>query len=253
VRLAARVACESAVRSAPFDPDARRRDHAPSRRLRLARLDHASPTAPGLLERLPRLAGIDDRRWRPRARSDRARHRIAGATYYVGRAGCGAGQRFIVVADDAGSPVVTSHGASQSVRRTACTPSSTGRTRSLGHLAVPTAITDVAAEGGGWPNVRARNHALVIEMRDRFLDALGGASPLAPESSLGAMAAIRVSLPAGLEPFALEKQLLVAGWEVPIVDFATGPLVRISAQLYNQVGDADDLARELHGRGVRLA
>jgi hypothetical protein len=66
------------------------------------------------------------------------------------------------------------------------------------------------------------------------------------------MVAIPITLPPGVEPLALENQLLADGWEVPIVSFQP-TLVRISAHLYNHVGEADDLARELHGRGVRLA
>jgi isopenicillin-N epimerase len=251
----------------PFDPDALvdAIARAVTPRTRLALLDHVtSPTALRLpLERIiPRLAGIttiiDGAHAPGQIELDIA---SLGATYYVGNCHkwlCAPkGSGFLVVADDApGIPVVTSHGASPEygpANRLHAELDWSGTHDPSVHLAVPTAIAAVAAEGGGWPNVRARNHALVLEMRDRFLDALGGAHPLAPESSVGAMAAIRISLPAGVEPFALEQQLLVAGWEVPIVDFATGPLVRISAHLYNQVRDADDLARELHGRGVRLA
>jgi selenocysteine lyase/cysteine desulfurase len=66
------------------------------------------------------------------------------------------------------------------------------------------------------------------------------------------MAAIPVALPAGTAPLALERRLLAEGWEVPIVDFPGGPLVRLSAHLYNHAAQADALAAHLAGLGVRL-
>jgi hypothetical protein len=66
------------------------------------------------------------------------------------------------------------------------------------------------------------------------------------------LVAFRIPLPAGLTALALEKQLLTAGWEVPIVDTPNGALVRLSAHLYNFAGEAADLARELHARDVLL-
>ena len=116
----------------------------------------------------------------------------------------------------------------------------------------------MAREGGGWPAVLARNHALALELRARFADALGGPRgaappvPLAPPDAIGTMAAIPIALPAGTAPLALERRLLADGWEVPIVDFPGGPLVRLSAHLYNHGGQADALAEKLAGLGVRL-
>jgi hypothetical protein len=66
------------------------------------------------------------------------------------------------------------------------------------------------------------------------------------------MVAIPIAISAGTAPLALEKQLLTDGWEVPIVDVPSGPLVRLSAHLYNHAAQAEQLARELHARGVRL-
>ena len=123
------------------------------------------------------------------------------------------------------------------------------------HLAVPTALATVAELGGGWPNVIARNHAAALELRDRVIDGLGGMPHryhLAGGASTGAMAAIEIALPTGLTPFALQRALLEDGWEVAIVDFAAGPLLRISTHLYNDATQGDLLARELHRRGVRL-
>jgi hypothetical protein len=76
---------------------------------------------------------------------------------------------------------------------------------------------------------------------------------MAPDAWLGAMASIPVVLPSGLAALELEKQLLRDRWEVPIASFSGGTLVRLSAQLYNQVDEAEQLAGLLHERGVRLA
>jgi isopenicillin-N epimerase len=187
-----------------------------------------------------------------------------GATYYTGNCHkwlCGPkGSGFLVIADGApGLPLVTSHGASPEygpANRLHAELDWAGTHDPSAQLAVPAAITDVEREGGDWPQIRARNHDLVIEMRRRFVDALArGGSPtaaLAPETSLGAMASVRVALPAGLTAAALEQALLATGWEVPIVDTPKGALVRLSAHLYNYAAEAEDLARELHARGVRL-
>ncbi len=186
-----------------------------------------------------------------------------GATYYTGNChkwlcaphGCG----FLVAAPDAEVvPVVTSHGASPQygpANRLHAELDWSGTYDPTPHLTVPTAIAEVAAEAGseGWSAAIARNHTLVLEMRDRFVTALGtGSAPLAPDTSIGSMIAIPIALPAGVAPLPFEKQLLQDGWEVPIVDLPTGPIVRLSAHIYNHADQADALGRELHGRGVRL-
>ncbi|MEO8704450.1 MAG: aminotransferase class V-fold PLP-dependent enzyme [Kofleriaceae bacterium] len=186
-----------------------------------------------------------------------------GATYYVGNCHkwmCAPkGSGFLVVAEGARTvPVVTSHGASPDygpANRLHAELDWNGTHDPSARLAVPATIAAVAAEGGGWPAIFARNHALVTEMRRRFIAALGRtqAPVLAPDASLGAMAAIRVALPPNTSAFALEHALLVDGWEVPVIPFESGALVRISAHLYNHAGEADELARELHVRGIRLA
>jgi isopenicillin-N epimerase len=262
--------------SLPFDPgqlvEAFTRAITP--RTKLALIDHvASPTALRLpVEQLvPLLACsgvttiVDGAHAPGQLELDVA---ALGATYYVGNCHkwmCSPkGSGFLVAAEGAPVvPVVTSHGASPAYgppNRMHAELDWSGTHDPSVHLAVPTAIACVptelrapAAAGTGWPAVRARNHALVIEMRRRFVDVLGRAQPIAPDDSLGAMVAIPVTLPPGVEPLALEKQLLADGWEVPIVSFPAGVLVRISAHLYNDSGEADELARELHTRGVRLA
>jgi len=253
----------------PFDPDALVDSvhQAVTPRTRLALLDHVtSPTALRIpIDRLvPLLAArgivtIVDGAHAP-GQLDLDVSAI-GATYYVGSCNkwlCAPkGSGFLVVAEGAPAvPLVTSHGASAEYgppNRLHAELDWSGTQDPSAHLAVPAAIAAIAAEGGSWPAVRARNHALAVEMRRRFIDVLGRATPLAPETSLGSMAAIAVALPSGVAPLVLEKQLLAEGWEVPIVSFPTGPLVRLSAHLYNQVGEAEELARLLHARGVRLA
>lgn len=184
-----------------------------------------------------------------------------GATYYTGNCHkwmCAPkGSGFLAIARDAPvQPVVTSHGASPAygpANRLHAELDWAGTHDPSAHLSVPAAIADVGAEGGGWPAIRARNHALVIEMRRRFVASLGreSSSLLAPDDALGAMASIPITLPGSAA--ALEQQLLATGWEVPIVDTPNGALVRLSAHLYNDAGEAEQLARELHARGVKLS
>jgi isopenicillin-N epimerase len=182
-----------------------------------------------------------------------------GATWYVGNnhkwlcAPTGSG--FLVAAPGATvTPLVTSHGASPEYgppNRLHAELDWSGTHDPIPHLAVPAAIFAIAEEGGGWPAVFARNHALVLELRRRFSEALGRSQALAPDGAVGAMAAIPIDLPAGVTPHALQRQLLTDGWEVQIVDFPTGPLLRISAHLYNHAAQGDELARKLHALGVR--
>jgi isopenicillin-N epimerase len=186
-----------------------------------------------------------------------------GATYYTGNCHkwmCAPkGSGFLVVGRDATAvPVVTSHGASADYgppNRLHAELDWAGTHDPAVHLTVPTAIEHTGTEGGGWPAVLTRNHALAVEMRRRFCDSLsrgGRVTPIAADEHLGSMAAIPIALPAGVAALALEKQLLETGWEIPIVDTPKGALVRLSAHLYNHAGEAEELARELHDRGVTL-
>jgi isopenicillin-N epimerase len=163
------------------------------------------------------------------------------------------GSGFLVVADGAPArPVVTSHGASPEYgppNRLHAELDWSGTHDPSAHLAVPTAIATVAAEGGGWPAILARNHALVCEMRRRLSDTLR-APALAPEDALGCMAAVPIQLPAGVAPLALEAQLLRDGWEVPIIDLGGRTLIRVSAHLYNHADEVDRLAAKLRSLGV---
>ena len=231
-------------------------------RTRLALLDHiTSPTALRLpIERLIpslRARGIDVLVDGAHAPGQIELEVTAlGATWYVGNnhkwlcAPKGSG--FIVTAPGAPlRPLVTSHGASPEygpANRLHAEIDWSGTHDPAPHLTVPLAIATLSAFGD-W---RARNHALALELRNRFVEAMGGAPRFAPDDAIGAMAALPISLPGGTTPFALQTQLLRDGWEVPIIEFPSSPLVRISAHLYNHAGEADLLARKLHDLGVRL-
>jgi len=112
-------------------------------------------------------------------------------------------------------------------------------------LAVPEAIRFMASlVEGGWPEIMRRNRALALRGRDILIDALGIERP-APDNMLGSMAAI--PLPDGNgEPLqdALLEQYRI---EVPIAPLPYAPkrVLRISAQLYNEVSDYEKLAEAL--------
>jgi len=254
----------------PFDADALvdAVARAITPRTRLALLDHVlSPTAIvlPLARLLPRFAArgipviVDGAHAPGQLELDVGALLAAGATWYTGNhhkwlcAPKGSG--FLAAAPGAPLvPRVTSHGASPEygpANRVHAELDWSGTHDPAPHLATPTAIATLAALGGGWPGVIARNHQLALVLRDRVAAGLGGAAGLAPDDAIGAMAALAIELPAGVRPLVLEAQLLAAGWEIPIVDLPSGPLVRISAHLYNHAGEGDALARELHARGVR--
>jgi selenocysteine lyase/cysteine desulfurase len=165
------------------------------------------------------------------------------------------GAGFLVVADGvAVRPLITSHGASAEygpANRLHAELDWSGTHDPAANLSVPSAIATVAVEGGGWPAIYRRNHALACELRRRLTDG-SGAPPLAPDDALACMAAIPIKLPANTAPLALQHQLLRDGWEVPIVDFVHGPMVRVSGHLYNHAGEAELLAAKLRSLGVSL-
>ena len=253
----------------PFDADAlvERIAGAITTRTRLAVLDHIT-SATALVYPLARLLPLFTARGIPvLVDGAHAPGQLAldvdalvtlGATWYVGNNHkwlCGPkASGFLVAAPSAIAaihPLVTSHGATPSygpANRFHAELDWSGTHDPCAQLAVPSAIATIAAEGGDWPAVHARNHALALALRDR----LGGAR-LAADDAIGSMVAVPIVLPPGLAPLALEKRLLADGWEVPIVDFPGQALVRVSAHLYNHVAQADDLARKLAEVGVRLA
>jgi isopenicillin-N epimerase len=185
-----------------------------------------------------------------------------GVTYYVGNCHkwvCAPkGAAFLWVdasTRDRVHPLTTSHGASLPLdgrSRFQLEHDWTGTHDPSAYLTVPAALDAIAELGGSWPAVMERNHRLAVAGRDRLGELLG-AAPAAPAEMLGALATVPVSLPAGLTPAALERQLLETGWEVPIVDWPALELtaVRIAAQLYNHLGEVEALGRHLHALGVR--
>ena len=118
-------------------------------------------------------------------------------------------------------------------------------------LCVPAALAFMD-QHGGWPDVMRRNHALALLGRDRLCDALGIPAP-APDAMLGAMAA--VPLPDGMPyPAAIipadplqDKLLFEHNIEVPITPWPEPPkrVLRISAQLYNELAEYERLAAVL--------
>lgn len=105
---------------------------------------------------------------------------------------------------------------------------------------------------GGWPEIMRRNHALVLRARDLLCETLRVAKP-APDDMLGAMSSIplpdgepSIVSPLQIDPLqdALFHQFHI---EVPVMQWPSPPkrLLRISAQLYNTIGDYEKLAAAL--------
>jgi isopenicillin-N epimerase len=198
-----------------------------------------------------------------------------GAAYWTGNGHkwlCGPkGTAFLWVREDRRDrihPLVVSHGANAPLA---------GRTRfrhefdwvgtadPTGFLALPAAIDWMAAKGGGWPAVMAANHALAVEGRDLIASALG-IDPPAPDSMLGSMAALPLSIP-GVDDDATAdavRRTLVAeygiqvplgGWPVRAARAEEKPsriLLRLSAQLFNEPADYERLARVVEGQAAAI-
>lgn len=109
---------------------------------------------------------------------------------------------------------------------------------------------------GGWPEVMARNRSLALQARALLLQALGIAVPCPPQM-IGSMASIPMPVPAGGSPVdrldlkGLHAWFRDRGVETWLYDQPRA-LLRISAQLYNDVDQFEVLARLLveavHGR-----
>ncbi|MCX4241153.1 aminotransferase class V-fold PLP-dependent enzyme [Paraliomyxa miuraensis] len=121
-------------------------------------------------------------------------------------------------------------------------------------LCVPRAIEFVGSlVEGGWPEIRARNRALVLRGREILCEALDVSAP-APESMIGTLAAVPLwpgedapptsALYADPLQIALFEEDRI---EVPIPPWPGPPqrLVRISAHLYNDEAEYRALARAL--------
>jgi isopenicillin-N epimerase len=120
-------------------------------------------------------------------------------------------------------------------------------------LAVPAAIEFMGSLlPGGWPELMGRNRALALRARDILAAALNVEQP-APDDMLGSMAAL--PLPDGSSTTAaslygdpLQDALLDRfKIEVPVVPWPQPPkrLIRVSAQVYNEIGEYEKLAEAL--------
>ena len=108
-------------------------------------------------------------------------------------------------------------------------------------LCIPAAIRYVGELlPGGWPEVMATNHALAVAARQLLCEQFGLAAP-APESMIGSMASVPLpAAPAGAPAAGLDHDQLCA-WvrERSVRTWISAQprlLVRVSAQLYNDIG-----------------
>jgi isopenicillin-N epimerase len=120
-------------------------------------------------------------------------------------------------------------------------------------LAVPEAIRFIGGLlPGGWPEVYARNRELALAAR-RLLSERLRTAPLAPESMIGSLATVPLPDSAPGDPVLPAEDLLhralfdAYGIEVPVFPWPAPPrrLLRLSAHLYNQLGDYEKLADAL--------
>jgi isopenicillin-N epimerase len=122
------------------------------------------------------------------------------------------------------------------------------------YLCVPEAIRHMAGLlPGGWPALMDHNRRTALAARALLCESLGCAPP-SPDAMIGALAS--VPLPDGSDeplrsPFSFDplQEALFAqcGVEVPVIPWPAPPhrLLRISAQIYNERGDYERLARGL--------
>lgn len=188
-----------------------------------------------------------------------------GATYYTGNChkwiGAPKGAAFLRVRQDRQAdirPLVVSHGANST---------RTDRSRfqiefgwmgtgdPTACLTVPSALEFMAKVlPGGWPAVMQRNRELALAGRQEIAQRLGVELPC-PDDMIGSLAALQLpdsttntpsKSPLYMEP--LQDELVRQyGIEVPIIPWPEHPrrLVRISAQLYNDLSQYDRLGRAL--------
>ena len=159
-------------------------------------------------------------------------------------------------------PLVISHGANSPLNdrsRFQLEFDWTGTIDPTPYLCIPAALRFMRELlPGGWIELRRRNHELAVKGRRLLIESLGF-SPICPESMLGAMAAVEfppgfvAEAELGLAPDAayedrLEKLLFeeyritlpVIRWPEPATR-----LLRISAQVYNQVDQYQTLVRAI--------
>jgi isopenicillin-N epimerase len=189
--------------------------------------------------------------------------RTLGAAYYTGNfhkwccAPKGAALLY-VRRDRRGSvrPLVTSHGANSTRRdrsRFQLEFDWTGTHDPSAVLSVPAALSFLGKLlPGGFEELRARNHALALAARRVLMSALSIAQPC-PDEMIGSMAALPLpeappderAAGSALYPDALQDSLVREhGLQVPIIPWPAPPqrLVRVSAQLYNELAEYEKLA-----------
>ena len=115
-------------------------------------------------------------------------------------------------------------------------------------LCIPDAIAFVGElVPGGWPEVRERNRRLALDGRDVIAGALG-VEPPAPDTMIGALAAIPIGPSLSADPDPLQTLLFERhAIEVPVYSWPDPALriLRISAQLYNTPAEYAYLAHAL--------
>jgi isopenicillin-N epimerase len=190
--------------------------------------------------------------------------RAIGAAYYTGNfhkwvcAPKGAG--FLYVARNRQAsirPAIISHGANATRTdrsRYLLEFDWTGTHDPTAWLCVPEAMRFIPSlVEGGWPEVRRRNHDLALRARDLLCQRLGIAHP-APDAMLGSMAALPLPDGTALDASALyggdvlqDELLDKYSIEVPLMPWPHPPkrLLRVSAQLYNELADYERLADAL--------
>jgi len=111
---------------------------------------------------------------------------------------------------------------------------------------------------GGWPAVMERNHCLALAGREVIQETLGIAPP-SPDSMIGSLASIPLANPCLAEPYESIKYQSI--WqktlieqhniEVPLFVWPHHPshIVRISAQVYNELSQYELLAESLKRLG----
>ena len=175
-----------------------------------------------------------------------------GAAYYTGNAHkwlCAPkGAAFLHVRRDRQArlhPTVISHGYSAGFHAEF---DWTGTSDPTPWLCIPAALQYIGGLlPGGWPQIMAANRALALKARALLLESLPAAAPC-PESMIGSMAAIPLAA-AGSRAAKLDSKGLhdwfrergVETWLYP----DPVPLLRVSAQLYNDFGQFEKLARLL--------
>jgi isopenicillin-N epimerase len=124
-------------------------------------------------------------------------------------------------------------------------------------LTVPVALEFMGTVlPGGWDEVRARNHALVVEARNLLIDTLN-ITPPCPDAMLGSLAALHLPEIKALKPSVATSALGLDPIqealfhdhkiEVPVLvcPESGGRIFRVSAQLYNTIDDYARLAKAL--------